>query len=79
MIIYYLTTHKMGCFARARLHARAASPYARSLVTRAIYCACASSLLVPLTLFQASHLALPSKSKKPDGLSMLQSPTVTCK
>ena len=29
------------------------------------------------TLLHASHLALPSTSKNPDGLSMLQSPTVT--
>src|SRR5690606_2305015 len=59
----------------ARRRRGAAQP--RSLATRSMYCCFASSWPVPLSLAQASYLAVPTKSKKP-GLSPLTSPSAPC-
>ena len=44
---------------------------------RSMYCCFASSLLVPLSLFQASYLARPTMSLKPGFFSAL-SPVLPC-
>src|SRR5690606_23423543 len=48
-----------------------------SFFTRSMYCCFASSCAVPLSLAQASYLAVATKSKKP-GLSPVTSPSAPC-